>query len=56
MPDCIYDGLKMLVWNASSVAYHISLPAYIFDTTIFETSNSFFQLSNNATSPDSVTQ
>ena len=52
MPDCAYDGLKNVSWEC----FQCRLPnifTSIFDTTIFETSNSFSQLSDHATTPES---
>ena len=51
MPDC-YDGLK----SVSGECFQCGIPnisTSIFDTTIFETSKPFSQLSNNATTPES---
>ena len=50
MPDCAYDGLKNVSWECFQCGVP-NISTSIFDTTIFETSNSFSQLSDQATTP-----
>ena len=52
MPDCVYDGLKNVSWECFQCGVP-NISTSIFDTTIFETSNSFSQLSDHATNPES---
>ena len=46
MPDCIYDGLKYVSWECFQCGVP-NISTSIFDTTTFEVSNSFSQLSGN---------
>ena len=46
MPDCIYDGLKYVSWECFECGVP-NISTSIFDTAIFEVSNSFLQLSGN---------
>ena len=44
--DCIYDGLKYVSWESFQCGVP-NISTSIFDTTIFEVSNSFSKLSGN---------
>ena len=46
MPDCVYDGLKNVSWECFQCGVS-NISTSIFDTTIFETSNYFSQLSDH---------
>ena len=52
MPDCIYDGLKNVSWECFQCGVP-NISTSIFYSSIFETLNSFSQLSNNASTPES---
>ena len=53
MPDGVYNGLKYVSWECFQCGIP-NISTSIFDTTIFEVSNSFSQLSSNEhLSPDS---
>ena len=52
MPDCVYDGLKNVSWECFQCGIP-NISTSIFDTTIFETSNHFSQLSDPASTSES---